>query len=49
MQKPVGTVFSFDNSFSRSLQSFYVHSKADAAPAPKLLQFNDSLAKELGL
>jgi uncharacterized protein YdiU (UPF0061 family) len=48
-QEPIGTVFSFDNSFARSLQSFYVLCKAASAPAPKLLQFNDSLAKELGL
>jgi uncharacterized protein YdiU (UPF0061 family) len=48
-QEPIDTVFSFDNSFARSLQSFYVLCKAASAPAPKLLQFNDSLAKELGL
>ena len=49
IQESIGTIFSFDNSFARSLPSFYVLCKADSAPAPKLLQFNDSLAKELGL
>ena len=48
-QEPIGTFFSFDNSFARCLQSFYVFCKADSSPAPKLVQFNDSLAEELGL
>jgi uncharacterized protein YdiU (UPF0061 family) len=48
-QEPIGTFFSFDNSFARCLQSFYVFCKADSSPAPKLMQFNDSLAEELGL
>ena len=47
--KPIGPIFTFDNSFARCLQSFYVFCKADSSPAPKLVQFNDSLAKELGL
>jgi uncharacterized protein YdiU (UPF0061 family) len=41
--------FSFDNSFSRCLPDFYVSSKAAISPAPELVLFNDSLAKELGL
>ena len=48
-QEPIGTLFSFDNSFARCLQSFYVSSKAAASPAPKLIQFNHNLAEELGL
>ena len=48
-QEPIGTLFSFDNSFARCLQGFYVSSKAAASPAPKLIQFNHNLAEELGL
>jgi uncharacterized protein YdiU (UPF0061 family) len=48
-QDPIKTFFSFDNSFARCLESFYVFSEAATSPAPKLVQFNDSLAEELGL
>lgn len=48
-QDPIKTFFSFDNSFARCLENFYVFSEAATSPAPKLVQFNDSLAEELGL
>jgi len=41
--------FNFDNSFARSLEGFFVSCKAEPTVAPKLLQFNHALAKELGL
>ena len=41
--------FNFDNSFARSLEGFFVSCQAEPASAPKLLQFNHALAKELGL
>ena len=47
--KPIGPIFTFDNSFARTLQDFYFFCEAAYATAPKLLLFNDSLAEELGL
>ena len=41
--------FNFDNSFARSLDGFFVPCQAEPAVAPKFLQFNHALAKELGL
>ena len=41
--------FNFDNSFARSLEGFFKHCQAEPAVAPKMLQFNHALAKELGL
>lgn len=41
--------FAFDNSFSRDLEGCFVAWEAEAAQAPKLLQFNHDLAEELGL
>jgi uncharacterized protein YdiU (UPF0061 family) len=41
--------FKFDNSFARSLEGFFIVCEAEPASAPKLLQFNHALAKELGL
>ena len=41
--------FNFDNTFARSLEGFFVSCQAEPASAPKLLQFNHALAKELGL
>ena len=41
--------FNFDNSFARSLEGFFVACEAEPASAPKLLQFNHALAKELCL
>ncbi|MBT5570841.1 MAG: YdiU family protein [Alphaproteobacteria bacterium] len=41
--------FAFDNSFSRSLEGCFVEWNAATADAPKLLQLNHELAKELGL
>ena len=39
----------FDNSFSRSMEGFYVPCSAARVSAPKLILFNHTLAKELGL
>ena len=39
----------FDNSFSRSMEGFYVPCVAARFSAPKLTLFNHTLAKELGL
>ena len=41
--------FNFDNSFARSLEGFFKLCQAEPAVAPKMLQFNHALAKELGL
>ena len=41
--------FNFDNSFASSLEDFFVSCHAEPAIAPKLLQFNHALAKDLGL
>ena len=41
--------FNFDNSFARSLEGFFVSCQAEPASAPRMLQFNHALAKELGL
>ena len=41
--------FNFDNSFAHSLEGFFKSCQAEPAVAPKLLQFNHTLAKELGL
>ena len=47
--KPIGPIFTFDNSFAHTLQDFYFFCEAAYATAPKLLLFNDGLAEELGL
>ena len=39
----------FDNSFFRSMEGFYVPCAAARVSAPKLILFNHTLAKELGL
>jgi uncharacterized protein YdiU (UPF0061 family) len=41
--------FRFDNSFARELEGFYTPWQPVAAPAPRLLYLNHSLAAELGL
>jgi len=41
--------FYFDNSFAHHLEDFFAPSRSDSLLAPKLLKFNYSLAKELGL
>jgi uncharacterized protein YdiU (UPF0061 family) len=41
--------FTFDNSFARELQGFYVARQPAVARAPRLLFLNDSLVDELGL
>ena len=38
----------FDNSFAKELKDFYEFTKADKSTSPKLIKFNESLAKELG-
>jgi len=45
-QKPQ---FKFDNSFARSLEGYFSYCEPEPAVAPKWLQFNHGLAKELGL
>ena len=41
--------FKFDNSFARSLESYFHYCDPEPAVAPKWLQFNHGLAEELGL
>jgi len=42
-------VFSFDNTYARELQGFYVACLPTVAPQPHLLRLNRALAEELGL
>src|SRR5436305_1572519 len=42
-------LFRFDNTYARHLDGFYVQSKPAAVSAPRMLQFNATLARELGL
>jgi uncharacterized protein YdiU (UPF0061 family) len=42
-------LFRFDNTYARHLDGFYVPCKPAAASSPRMLRFNDSLARELGL
>jgi uncharacterized protein YdiU (UPF0061 family) len=44
-----GANFRFDNSYARELEGFYVAWRPAAAPEPRLLFLNRSLATELGL
>lgn len=41
--------FGLDNTYAQELEGFYVPWRAETAPKPELLIFNDTLAKELGL
>jgi uncharacterized protein YdiU (UPF0061 family) len=41
--------FNFDNSYAKQLDGFYTPFIGDAAPNPKLIKFNKSLANKLGL
>lgn len=41
--------FAFDNSYARELDGFYVPWQGDTAPAPRIVAFNDALARDLGL
>ncbi|WOT05833.1 protein adenylyltransferase SelO [Shewanella youngdeokensis] len=41
--------FSFDNSYAKQLQEFYVACEGDKAPAPVLIKLNQPLAKQLGM
>lgn len=49
IRQTVSPNFRFDNSFAREMDGFFVPWKAAEAPEPKMLQFNRSLAAELGL
>jgi serine/tyrosine/threonine adenylyltransferase len=51
LNEPVApaAAFPFDNSFARELPEFYVARRPAAVRAPRLLFFNRSLAKELGV
>lgn len=41
--------FSFDNSYANQLEGFYADSQPDRASKPKLVYFNHTLARQLGL
>ena len=41
--------FNFDNSYAEQLEGFYVPLLGDKAPAPKLVQFNRSLAESFNI
>jgi uncharacterized protein YdiU (UPF0061 family) len=43
------TQFPFDNTYARDLDGFYVRCKPDTPAEPRMLRFNESLARELGL
>ena len=51
MDQPVNTppLIAFDNTYARDLVGFYVAQAPAVPPNPQLLQFNSSLAAELGL
>ncbi len=49
MQSAAVPLFSFDNTYARELQGFYVPWKPAQAPSPRLLFLNQPLAEELGL
>lgn len=42
-------IIPFDNSYAVQMEGFYVPWEAAKVPAPEIIQFNDELAKELGL
>ena len=42
-------LFRFDNTYARKLSGFYVPWKPAAVSAPRMLRFNDMLARDLGL
>ena len=48
-QAPTGRFFSFDNSYARLPESFYVRLSPTPVKNPQLIQLNDSLAHELNL
>jgi serine/tyrosine/threonine adenylyltransferase len=49
MQNHIRPLFNFDNTFARNLEGFFVSCKAESSSAPKFIQFNHTLAEELGL
>ena len=46
---PIENTIPFDNSYAVQLDGFYVPWEGAKVPAPEIIQFNDELAKELGL
>ena len=48
-KQKTGLKIGFDNSYARQLAGFYVTESADKSPAPKLIKYNITLAKQLGL
>ena len=49
MNAPSPTLFSFDNTYVRDLENFYVAWKPTSASKPQLIRLNDKLAAELGV
>lgn len=43
------SLFSFDNSFARRMEGFYLPWNGDQVPAPEIIRLNHALAEELGL
>jgi len=46
---PSSPTFAFDNTYARELEGFYVPWKPAPAPAPRLVYFDDALARDLSL
>lgn len=46
---PISQTISFDNSYAEQMEGFYVAWEGAKVPTPEIIQFNDELAKELGL
>jgi len=44
-----GALFTFDNTYARELEGFFVPAKPAVAPRPTLVRLNRALAEELGL
>lgn len=46
---PISQIIPFDNSYADQMEGFYVAWEGAKVPTPEIIQFNDELAKELGL
>ena len=46
---PFSQTIPFDNSYADQMEGFYVAWEGAKVPAPEIIQFNDELAKDLGL
>ena len=46
---PLSQTIPFDNSYAEQMEGFYVAWEGAKVPAPEIIQFNEALAKELGL